>query len=77
MIARTSGTNATVAKASTYGASPVLINTFLNKVATATSFARQISVSQTRKKIRLTNATTVKKARISRFWAKIAKNKAR
>jgi len=32
-----------------------------------TLFARQISVSQTKKKILVTKATTVKNARISRF----------
>jgi hypothetical protein len=60
-----------------YGASPVLTNTFLSKVTNATSLVRQISTIQTKKKTLVTSATTVKNARISRFWAKSAKNKAK
>ena len=66
-----------MAKASINGAVLVLIKTFLSKVTNETSFERQISVIHTKKKIRVTNAVRVRNARISRFWAKIAKNSAR
>jgi hypothetical protein len=68
---------AIVAKASIYGAEFVLINTFLSNVTNETSFERQISVIHTKKKIRVTTAVTVRKARISRLRAKMAKNNAR
>ena len=45
-----------MAKASIYGAVLVLINTFLSKVTNETSFERQISVIQTKKKMRVTSA---------------------
>ena len=64
-------------EASIYGASPVLIKTFLSKVRNVTSFERQISVIQTREKIWVINVIAVKKARISRFFAKMAKKRAR
>ena len=66
-----------MAKASIYGAEFVLINTFLSKVRKETSFERQISVIQTKKKIRVTIAVSVRNARISRLRAKMAKNNAR
>ena len=74
---RISGIKAIVAKASIKGAELVLINTFLSKVTKETSFERQIFVIHTKKKIRVTTAVTVRKARISRLRAKIAKNSAR
>ena len=73
----TNGINAKVANASINGAVLVLTKTFLSKVTNATSFARQISVIQTKKKTLVTSAVTVKNARISRFCAKMAKNKAK
>jgi hypothetical protein len=66
-----------VAKASTYGTCPVLIKTFLSNSVNETSSAHQISVSHTKKKILVIKATTVRKARISRFCANMAKKIAR
>jgi hypothetical protein len=74
---RINGTKAISANNSIYGAVFVRMKTFFKSVGNETSFDLQISVIQTKKKIRVTRATTVRNARISSFCATIAKKSAR
>ena len=64
-------------KSSTKGVEFDLINTFLSNETNETSFARQISVIQTKKYICEIKLNTDKNERNSKFRAKQAKNKAK